>query len=77
MITREAREEHAAWRQMCLQLERLGIDPDGPDGTAVLLAAKLWGERLHGLRLTAPEHDASALRVAKDRYLANYYIEES
>ncbi len=59
----EQHREHGAWRQICLQLEVLGVNIN--DQNALANAMRLWGEELHVLRLVAPEHDEKALADAR------------
>ena len=44
-----AEREWVAWRQVCLQLDRFGIDING--NHAVAAALKLWGEELVELQI--------------------------
>lgn len=62
----QVHREHAAWRQLCLQLTELdvNINSEGPLACAI----RLWGEELHALRLGDPSHDEKALREKREEY---------
>jgi hypothetical protein len=58
--------EWEAWRAFCVEFEKLTRrDINGDDCTPMVKAVRLWGEELHALRLTAPEHDERALAEAR------------
>lgn len=40
----QAEREWLTWRQVCKQLEKLGIVPNDPKNNALMMALKLWGE---------------------------------
>jgi spore cortex formation protein SpoVR/YcgB (stage V sporulation) len=62
-------QEHKAWRQVCLQYTALtGNSVNTTPTEGLIHAIRLWGEELHQLRLTCPEHDHKALQDAREGY---------
>ena len=68
--------EWLTWRQLCKQLEALGIDPNSEKAKPLMLAIKLWGEELHVLNAatdTDPNH-VNAERTRMRRIYAEKYL---
>jgi len=61
--------EHAAWRQVCKHLVKLGVDINGQEPLACSI--RLWGEELVSLREQNPKHTAAALREHRLAYASH------
>ena len=42
--------EWVAWRQLCMHLQRHGIDPNASANVPLVAAVKVWGEEVAALR---------------------------
>lgn len=58
--------EWRAWRQVCKQLEKQGIDINKQ--TPLACAIRMWGEELVALREQNPEHTENALKERRAEY---------
>jgi hypothetical protein len=59
--------EWRAWRQVCKQLAKLGVDINSQEPLAS--AIRLWGEELVALREQDPEYTANALSERRRVYV--------
>lgn len=66
--------EWLTWRQVCKQLEALGIHPNSEKAKPLMAAIKLWGEELHMLN-AAPDTDPDYVRNERNRQRRKYYSE--
>lgn len=58
--------EWLAWRQLCKQLAKLGVDINAQ--TPLASAIRLWGEELVALREANPDYTERALDSAREDY---------
>lgn len=65
-IADSAHREWLAWRQVCKQLARVGIEINAQEPLAC--AIRLWGEELVKLREENPEHTTNALKEKRKEY---------
>jgi hypothetical protein len=65
--------EWIAWRQICKQLEVLGIVVNAETTRPLAAAIKMWGEELVALRDIEPKHKPLALEDCRDSY-AEYWL---
>jgi hypothetical protein len=66
--------EWLAWRQVCKQLAKLGVDINQAD--ALACAIRLWGEELHELRKQDPQWDEKALTEKRFEYAPHVIVGE-
>ncbi len=60
--------EWKAWRQVCKQLEAVGLDVNTVKSDPLIRAMRLWGEALHALRKAIPQGDEVLLEDARALY---------
>ena len=68
----QADREWLTWRQVCKQLEKLGINPNDKKYNALMTAIRLWGEEQTQLTESCGDagavHHEAQLRTLRDTY---------
>lgn len=74
-LTDPAEREWLTWRQVCKQLEALGISPNSEQAKPLMAAIKLWGEENAVLSEQLTQLDARRFRDQARETYAPYVIE--